>query len=467
MSWVIEAIIWSRVLIFAILGAGITGSVFYLMMRIVTRMFKVWNPYLLLYWQKAALCFYAVPVVPCAFFLKHVVLPGGTCIVGVFWTDRLWTDDAVCRVGVMIWLGGFLVAVARTLHRQKRLDKIWQKNEPVDCDGWLDIFEEYKQRFGISHVRLYQNPLVVSPVVTRRGHLMIVLPEQAYTEKELHMILTHELNHIRSRDLLWRKVGMLVGWINWYLPLPGLLQKELVYQQEVICDLHSGIGNPAFTQKEYGQFLVRMTDNGWDHVPMMALCESEHMVVRRLEMMIQAKKMKKTRRWFVATACAGLAVLTLIPSVIASAQVIAWEEGRIYGSEVAFEDEPQEWVNLGEEEHTAYADLTVTEIDLSKETAEQSGIETISRTIAENTRVLYQKTDMSGGSSIMISVACEDEQAVYRIGIKNNNTGRMTYIEGRGVLAHVFSIPTAGNYSAYVENCSRRSIKVTGFAEYK
>lgn len=466
MGWILKEMIWSRMLVFVLLTTGVTGSVFYLAMRILTFVLKIRNPHLLLFWQKAALCLYMFPIVACAVFLKRADLfAGGEGIAGVFWTCGQPFDDIVCRAVALIWLGGFLAAIAGTLQRQKRLDDIWRKNEEVNRREWLAVFEEYKRRFALLHVRLYQNPLVLSPVAVRHRHFMIVLPEQAYTEKELRMIFTHEMNHLRHRDLFWRKAAIFAGWLNWYLPLPGFLQKELVYQQEIICDLCSSIGNPDFSQKEYGQFLVGMTDNGWDNAPMLALCESKNMMIGRLEMMAQAKKMRKTKWWLAAAACTGLAVVALIPSGIVSAQVIAWEEQRIYDSEIAVEVPMQDMENT-HEEHTEYADMTVTEIDLTDGIDGHANATNIDREIAANTRVLFASRTMSAESTITIFTVCDDKNAAYRIGIKNNNTGKMTYIEGSGRLMHTFTIATAGSYAAYVENRSSQSITVTGTVDY-
>lgn len=467
MGWIIKELIWSRLLIFALLTVGITGSIFYLVMRIFTYVLKIKNPYLLLLWQKAVLCSYAVPVLFVVIFLERVDLFNrGRGIEGAFWTNSLPFDDRVCGAVGLVWLCGFLIALARTLFRQRRLKKILQKNEAVDNFKWLAIFEEYKRRFDLPKVKLYHNPSVLSPIAARWKHLMIVLPDREYTEKELHMILMHEMNHIRHRDLFWRKAAIFAGWINWYSPLPGLLQKELVSQQEIICDLRSGASNPAFSQKEYGQFLVSLTDNGWGNVPMTALGESENMIMRRIEMMTQSKRMKKPKWWLAAAACAGLAGVTLIPSGIVSAQVIAWEENRIYESEDATEEQMQDLENSGEE-YTEYADMTVTEIDLSEEAVGYANSDIINREIAVNTRALYPSRSMSEGNKISINTACDDEDAVYRIGVKNKDTGKVSYIEGTDVLTYTYTVQADGNYAAYVENRSSQTIKVTGLITYK
>lgn len=285
----------------------------YLLMRAFVHIFKVKNPYVLAVWQKAVLLSFVIPFLFIFFFQKHVRWYESIVLIeGVFWESEI--DNGICIAIEIFWLCGFLIALARTLFRQRQMKKIWLENEAADDTEWPEMFEEYKKRFCLPNVRLYRNPLLMSPVSACRRCPMIVLPDREYSPKELHMILTHEMNHIRHRDLLWRKAAIVAGWVNWYLPLSRLLQKELVYQQEMICDLCSSTGNPAFSQREYGRFLVSLTDNEWGNVSVTALCESENIIIRRLEVMKQAKDMTRPKRWIVAATCAGLAVLTLIPS---------------------------------------------------------------------------------------------------------------------------------------------------------
>ena len=63
-------------------------------------------------------------------------------------------------------------------------------------------------------------------------------------------------------------------------------------------------------------------------------------------------------------------------------------------------------------------------------------------------------------------VSCNNDGAVYRVGVKNMDTGVMKYVEGSGMQTFVYSIPADGRYSAYVENRSNQIIKVAGTARY-
>lgn len=183
--------------------------------------------------------------------------------------------------------------------------------------------------------------------------------------------------------------------------------------------------------------------------------------------MVQAKKMKKPKGWMLTASCAGLLAAALLPASAVSAQVIAWEEGRIYASEDATQVEATELENSGEV-HTAYAedDPSVIEVDLTGEAALYSNAVNIDRYISQNIRVLIHEQSMSRGDKISIVVSCSNDGAVYRVGVKNMDTGVMKYVEGSGGQTFVYSIPSNGRYSAYVENRSNQIIKVTGTALY-
>ena len=63
-------------------------------------------------------------------------------------------------------------------------------------------------------VNFYQNVLTDFPIYAGGLHPQVILPVKNYTEKELYMVLEHEINHIRSHDLLWKNVGLLVSCLH-------------------------------------------------------------------------------------------------------------------------------------------------------------------------------------------------------------------------------------------------------------
>lgn len=458
--------VWNRLLMFLLFTLCITGSISYAVVYLLEHAFKVKNPYLILAWQKTILILYAVPVLFCVLFLGKLDYGATIGIKGPFWTDRSKLVDKICMAAEIIWVCGFLAQALETLRWKRQLDSIWANNRMVRNRNWNRIFEEYRQRFQFSKVEFYQNNQLRSPVSAWYGGHMIVIPVQEYTDKEICMILAHEMNHIKYKDLFWRRLALVFRWINWYNPLVCLFQKEMIYQQEVICDLRSGAYSRDFTQKEYGYFLVSLTDSDFGHMPLTALCESKKTIIGRLQMMTQAKKFKKPKKWTVAVTCIGLTISSLVPSGIVSARVIAAEENRIYASEVEQQYVMEDLENSGEVK-TGIADGNVTEIDLSKDVSERSSTVSIDSKIEKSTRVLYQYKKLTSGDKIIISTSCKDENAIYRIGVKNKDTDTLSYVEGKGVLTFTYSVTADGNYSAYVENRSDQTIAVSGSAIYE
>jgi len=461
---------WIRIFLFALLTLCVTGSISFAGMRGCMRLSRIKNPYFALALQKATALAYTLQILFSVFFFRRA---GGffrredRIIEGVFWVDRMKIDDKVCLALELVWLCGFVAEFWKTLRAQHRLNRIWRQNAPVISGQRFEVFEQCRKRFGLSRVELFENAALPSPVSAKYGSFMIVLPAQPYSEKELHMIFAHEMNHIRHRDLWWRRLVLIGSLVNWYHPWQRVLEKDLIAGQEIVCDLRASTGQTMFTQREYGAFLAELSDYSYGNLPITAFQESKHMTIRRLTAMVEAKKMKRPRGWMLTASFAGLLAAALLPASAVSAQVIAWEEGRIYASEHGTRVEATELENSGEV-HTAYAkdDPSVVEVDLTGETTFDTNAVNIDRYISQNIRVLMREQNMPRGGKISVMVSCNNDGAVYRVGVKNMVTEEKKYVEGSGLQTFVYSIPANGRYSAYVENRSNQIIKVTGTARY-
>lgn len=456
--------VWIRLLLFCLITLGLTGTTAYAVMQILCLLQRNRNPFLLLVWQKVVMILYCVPV-----------LFGGLCLsrleyvnaewrmTGLFLTD---TSSFISKIflGIgLIWLTGVLIGIGNMAVKLYRLSCTWKGNIAVEEPEWISLIEEYKEKFNLRGVEVCQNDLLVSPVTSGCLKPKIVLPYEDYTEKQLRMILEHEMNHIRSHDLLWRKIGLLAVWIQWYNPLTYFLSNQLVYQEEVVCDLKSSRNNPYFTQKEYGYFLAGLADNNFSNMSSIALCESEKAVIRRIETMAKVGNVSKPTKWKVALSCLGLVVMSLVPAGTASAQAVKAQEA---GIQVA-EEVGNSGVDDSQKVMQGIADPNVDEIDLTGAPAARSKYVTLDGTIKANTRVLYGYHDMVAGDTITITANCEDSSITYRIGMKNRTTNTIYYKEGSGTLGVSFTIPEDGSYTAYVENMSDSSMYVKGSAGYE
>lgn len=463
--------IWIRLFLTGLCSVGMAGSLAYACTILVPVFAKEANPYLLMLWQKLSYILYWIPIPFAVICLSRVRYENGYCHMwGEFITGTTSVINRVCMFLGILWLTGVLVSGVHAACRELKVRRMLSGNIPVDDEMLIRIFSEYQERFGLDNVELFQNDLMVSPVTyeyMEHGHRQykIILPVAGYTEKQLHMIVTHEMNHVISHDLEWRKFGLVTALLHWFNPIVHIQLRQLVYWEEVLCDLRSCSGSSWYTRKEYACFLAELSDREIFNVSTSALRGTKNQVLRRILMMKRTRELKKPSKWMIAASCLSLVVATLVPVSLVSAKGADLQEELLVESEIGSAEENNVAAAFSAEMEMI-GDGNVTEIDLTSDIMPYSDNVILDETIPAGTRVLYYYRSMSAGNSITISANCSDSSITYRIGIKNQGQNSVRYIEGTGVLNHTFEIDENGTYSAYVENCSDATMTVKGSANY-
>lgn len=444
--------------------ASVAGSVLVLMLLLVSKIEKLQNSRLQLLWMKVALLCYLLP-------LPTVLVIGtrtGIASHGFVWTSDFWLASTqpmkkVYMSITCIWMVGLAAGVVFRIFQYRKLSNILKGNIPVEDELCIKMTKEYQKKYHLSHVQFYQNDSILFPICTGSLEPQIILSVQKYSEKELHMIMEHELSHVKHHDLLWKKIGLTVTFIHWWNPFPYILLRKLILQEEIECDIRTCENNRHFTMKEYGYYLAGIPEDENDMVFASALSKSKKDLIRRLEGMARGKKY--TKRMAVVS-CMTLAMLAMIPSYAASEGMARMNERWIEETTIGRELETVDYDALEIHGHVT-DDPDVVEIDLTEEgVAPASALVTLDRTINPMTRVLYRYQNMNAGNKIAVIASCSDSNIIYRIGIRNK-AGNFDYIQGSGSMDHVFTIDKEGEYTVYVENRSNsKSMTVTGSATY-
>ena len=444
--------------------AAVAGSVLVLMLLFVSKIEKLQNSRLQLLWMKIALLCYLLP-------LPTVLVIGtrtGIASHGFVWFSDfgLASTQPMKKVYMSItciWMVGLAAGVVFRLFQYRKLSNILKGNIPVEDELCIKMTKEYQTKYHLSHVQFYQNDSILFPICTGSLEPQIILPVQKYSEKELHMIMEHELSHVKHHDLLWKKIGLTVTFIHWWNPFPYILLRKLILQEEIECDIRTCENNSHFTMKEYGYYLAGIPEDENDMVFASALSKSKKDLIRRLEGMARGKKY--TKRMAVVS-CVALAMLAMIPSYAASEGMARMNERWFEDTVIEREVEPVDYDALELHGHVG-DDPEVVEIDLTEEgVAPVSALVTLDRTISPMTRVVYRYQNMNAGDRIAVITSCNDSSIVYRIGIRDEE-GIVDYRQGSGSQSHIFTVDAAGRYSVYVENrSSSKSMTVTGSATY-
>ncbi len=461
--------LWIRLFLSCLLFESVTGSLAWAAIECRKRLQGEKDYFFALAVRKAALLLYAVPVTFLYAYLSRIgfrPLRGYYVIKGEFVSGMVPGMYPFFGVLGILWAGGVLAALYRNLRKSTTLARRLKKNREVRCKDSRKVFREYQERFPKARIFLYENRTLCSPVSVRRGRkYMILLPEKTYTEKELRMILEHEVNHIISGDLRWRMFGVVMMCVHWFNPVVYRQFQDLIYYQEVMCDLQSSMEKPWYTRKEYAMLLAVQADPDLYLPHASAFAQKNKDMIRRIEIMVKIKQFERTKNRVIAAGCACLLGISLIPSVAFASAGAKLQEAWLHAGETEIEDEPQDWGDESLEEH-GMDDGSVVEIYASDAGNTNKRSSVFVETVSKKTRLILNTVQMSKGDTIIISAKCSDKNITYRIGIKNNDTNTYTWIEGEGDLTHTFTIKTSGSYSTYVEDCSSQSMDVEGSVVY-
>lgn len=167
---------------------------------------------------------------------------------------------AAVFVFAILWLAGAVRHVFRYVREIRVFSRIFRHNIEVAKDSHLkEYYDEICARHGMSHsVSIFMNPEIETPIVFGVRRRMILLPTSCTDEKELHVILEHELLHIRHNDLLLKQIADVISRILWFLPQPKRMVAQMDEWGETLCDLSlCGCAVSRWSPREYFELVAK------------------------------------------------------------------------------------------------------------------------------------------------------------------------------------------------------------------
>jgi hypothetical protein len=124
---------------------------------------------------------------------------------------------------------------------------------------------------------------------------MILLPASGISGIDLKLVLTHELMHLKRKDLWVKMLALLAGTLHWFNPVVHALRKDVSTWGELSCDEALAAEMSHEERKLYGEAILNTLDNysGINTAFGSSLCESKKHIERRLIRMLNVKKTKK------------------------------------------------------------------------------------------------------------------------------------------------------------------------------
>jgi beta-lactamase regulating signal transducer with metallopeptidase domain len=228
---------------------------------------------------------------------------------------------------LVAWLIGLVYCIARTARQWRSVRRLRTSSELCAADRVLCLCREEGQRLGVGRLpplRLSRH--VESPLLVGLWRPTIILPdrvEEKFDEKELRLMIAHELAHLKRHDLAWNWLPTLAAWLFFFHPLVWVMIRRWAEAQEAACDemlIQRQVAAPA----DYGRLLVKLSAcsrlESRAGLAAAGVLGAYRNLQRRILAMTRVKPFSARRLTLAATALSLAAIATIVPWRLVAAE---------------------------------------------------------------------------------------------------------------------------------------------------
>ena len=450
---------------------------------------------LLLWWIFQKPCLQVNPKV--VFITIHVVLfmcliPVGYFMVRLNFVNSYITENGsvnlnfkrtrILNYGFCAILAGWILLGINRLVRycvQIAGDiRLRRGNVPEDKEEVLEIFEELKDKLGISEkVVLEQNDIIRTPCAMGILHPCVVLPytEECCDRKDLEIILSHELTHIRFHDIWYKLLTAVIVGIECFNPLIFFLFRCVGLFCENRCDVRvNETMQDSFSSQEYFGLIFRLqlrlqeleelTENNTSFLTSMLVSKSS--LERRVEFMKIYRKGKVSKAITAALTMVFIASSAL--TAVAAGTEISELHDELYKATEplvqAFDEDGNE-VEVHRLTAEDTANTNIVYMDYINNSLARGG-QTFNWSVRANTRSCTKTFNLASGVRVSVTASVRPSDSTFWMGIMYDKDGTGWYIEAKEDASYTFKVDKDGAYRAFVENRSDVKVSVTGTYNY-
>jgi beta-lactamase regulating signal transducer with metallopeptidase domain len=233
---------------------------------------------------------------------------------------------------------GMALEIARFADGRRRVAELMSGTARVSCDHTLRRLEALSRAYAVARPVLLSSRMAEGPLLVGCLRPAIVLPAALLSElsdSDLDLVLSHELAHIRSRDLQWAWLPFLANLVFFFHPLVRLAQRELILLQEIACD-RAALEARASERVSYARLLLSLSTGHEDRIAasagMMGMSESFHLLELRFQAIAERAALKPIYRVAAAVALSTALALTVMSTGSTSSRFELEGLGRRVGS---------------------------------------------------------------------------------------------------------------------------------------
>lgn len=197
------------------------------------------------------------------------------------------------RIVSMIWTIGIILYVAKTLIIYEKTLHDIKKYSAQTVGKTAEIFKfiEKSERVILLMSKSTAQPYTIG--VRRKYIVFPVILENILSDKEIRLILMHELTHIEKNDAFLKIFIEILNGINWFNPFFYKIKKEYCFWTEADCDETLNQDFDEETRRLYANLLIKVAEINIKYKNVLAsflALKRKNSMTRREELIIKNKK---------------------------------------------------------------------------------------------------------------------------------------------------------------------------------
>ena len=460
---------WINFFFFVIILNTVTGTVAYLLCKLLTRIAEKAGAIRVIYpMYRLVLIFYTLPFGWIYIYIKCNHVYGSYGIGDSFFGTPIifW----IIQIALIVWLIGMVWVIVRKLkdsYGERKAHELKMKNNmPFRADEYRAMLSRMYPHRNWKRTQFCTNFLARSPVVVGKLFPVIIIPERKYSEFQIQVILMHEGMHIVRLDNLAKQISSVLIYINWFNPYLKSYTKELDEWADIACDISVCKRFLGGNSKEYYIALMAAKTSGHSVVnPFVSHLNKSNESIKRRMMYMKKWKDSRSKRFVSAILMATLIMGSSVTAFAASSQV-ADQQNDVYRETCESEQNASDFessteihmIPADQVDEEKWNEAVVYEEDLLEPlTVQKNFTWTVpADNFARSAGFIKQK-----GGQIVVSCYLYSELN-HRVGIRRPD-GSQLYVIGTHQVTATFPCEKTGTYYVYVENMGRVNIKASGY----
>ena len=187
-------------------------------------------------------------------------------------------------------------------------------------------FNDRKGLLQFNKINVNKCSIITSPMTIGIFKPTILLPNEAYSKKDIFFILKHEFIHIQRKDSLIKLIRLIVLGLNWYNPFCYVLSRHLEDWCETSCD-ELVINNSTRTDRlNYSKLLLKYTAVEKKPMSIINMIGGKDNMRNRLYSIINHRKKRSSKILIALLLC--IVFTTTIVSVNNNTEALASNDAR-------------------------------------------------------------------------------------------------------------------------------------------